>query len=343
MAKHPRSLRVESFEDRLAPATMVFMPMGYANPVHGSYYASHSRVDQMASFRSFSAYQDYGATTYYFPRGELFAVSSGYGRPVLIDIIVWQGDWNTVVQVSPTRAPAPSVTGDPSTPAVSTPSSNGTTRPTTHTTTTNSVTESSSDRSSTSSSSTVSIPVGSSSGPAADGNVTTSNGAEQANRAVTPNLPAVAFESRPGFGHLTVPILSAAETFDIVPPAGPGVPQSEEPPLADEAPPAALPESTRTDLPVQSLTANEPLAGVFPFNLTAIETGVRGVPDRVAGLEKTWSETRAGTEDYLWLAAATLVAGGIAQAAWTRRIRPTDPRTLGLDSVLARWGEKYVG
>jgi hypothetical protein len=158
-----------------------------------------------------------------------------------------------------------------------------------------------------------------------------------------PNAPPVAIESRPDFGHLTVPVLSTAEVIYIAPEMGQEGPQSAEPPLAQEEAPAAIPESSPSSTPLPSVTAGEPLAGVFPFNLTAIETGVRGVIDRVGDLEKVWSETPAGAEDYLWLAAAALVAGGVAQTAWTRRIRPTDPRTLGLDSVLARWGEKYVG
>jgi hypothetical protein len=344
MATHPRTLRIESFEDRLAPATMSLFQMGFINPVYGSYYTTHSRADLSAHSRSLGTYQDYGASAYFYPRTELFAVSSGYGRPVFVEFIVWRGDWNTVIQGSPAPAPAPPVTSVPSSPETSTSSSSGGTRSTTHTTTnTSSNTDFVTDRSAASSNSNVSIPIGAPGGRAADGNATSDGGAEQANRSVVPNVPPVAFESRPDFGHLTVPVLSTAEVINIVPATGPEVPQSEEPPLAQEDPPVAMRESSPSSAPAPSLSASEPLAGLFPFNITAIETGVRGVIDRVGGLEKVWSETPANTEDYLWLAAAALVAGGVAQTAWTRRIRPTDPRTLGLDSVLARWGEKYVG
>src|SRR5205823_14214002 len=107
--------------------------------------------------------------------------------------------------------------------------------------------------------------------------------------------------------------------------------------------PAAIPATPAPRAYPSSIVAGNPLPGLIPFTFAAIETGVRNVLDRVADLDQVLSETPATTEDYLWLAAATLVAGGVAQAAWTQRSRPTDPRTLGLDSVLARWGEKYVG
>ena len=114
MATHPRLLRVESIEDRLAPATMTIMQMGYLNPIYGSYHASHTRADLFANERSITTSRDYGVGTFYAPRSELFAVTSGYGRPMLVDIIVWQGDWNTVVRVSPAPAPSPVTYGGPS-------------------------------------------------------------------------------------------------------------------------------------------------------------------------------------------------------------------------------------
>jgi hypothetical protein len=347
MATHPRLLRVESIEDRLAPATMTMMQMGYANPIYGSYYASHARADLFANERSINTARDYGVGTFYSPRSELFAVTSSYGRPMLVDIIIWQGDWNTVIQVLPVPAPSPVTYGDPSsTPDTSTPSSSGGARPVTHPTTTPVSTggDSVTDPSAASQSSTVSIPAGAANRTPAEGTATTNSGAEQGNRALVQNIPAIAFQSRPDFAHLSVPVVTNVELADVnSSSAAPAVPQSEEPPLAQEDPPAAVPESGPTGTPTPIAAAVEPLAGMFPFNLTAIETGVRGVLDHVAGLEKTWTEGPAGAEDYLWLAAGALVAGGVAQAAWTRRIRPTDPRTLGLDSVLARWGEKYVG
>ena len=93
MATHPRLLRVESIEDRLAPATMTMMQMGY--PIYGSYYASYTRADLFANERSINTTRDYGLNTLYSPRSELFAVTSGYGRSMVVDIIVWRGNWNT--------------------------------------------------------------------------------------------------------------------------------------------------------------------------------------------------------------------------------------------------------
>ena len=115
--------------------------------------------------------------------------------------------------------------------------------------------------------------------------------------------------------------------------------------MAQAEPPVAMPEIDEPPAvpPIAAIGTSDPLPGVFPFNLAAIESGVRGVLHHVSDLEHAWSEAPANTEDCLWLVAASLVAGGVAQAAWTRRSRPTDPRTLGIDSVLARWGERYVG
>jgi hypothetical protein len=342
-------LRVESIEDRLAPATMTMMQMGY--PIYGSYYASYMRADLFANERTINSNRDYGVNAFYSPRSELFGVTSGYGRPMLVDILVWQGGWNTVIQISPAPAPVPAPSpvtyGAPSSsPDTSTPSSSGVTRPATHPATTPGSTggDSVTDPSAASQSSTVSIPAGAANRTPTDANATTNGGVDQSNRAIVQNIPTVALQSRPDFAHLNVPILANVELDGVSPPSAvPAAPQSDEPPLAQEDPPAAVPESGPTGTPTPIPAVAEPLAGVLPFNLTAIETGVRGVLDHVAGLEKTWSENPAGAEDYLWLAAGALVAGGVAQAAWTRRIRPTDPRTLGLDSVLARWGEKYVG
>lgn len=167
--------------------------------------------------------------------------------------------------------------------------------------------------------------------------------AELAAHQAVANAPPVAFESRPDFGHVTVPIVAGAVLTLPLPVMPSATPQSDEPPLAEEMAPAAIPETTTPSASPVVTSAASPLPGLLPFNFAAIETGVRQVLDRVNDLDQVLGETPATTEDYLWLAAATLVAGGVAQAAWTQRSRPTDPRTLGLDSVLARWGEKYVG
>ncbi len=181
------------------------------------------------------------------------------------------------------------------------------------------------------------------SSPAGESNAAANSSAELAAQQLAPNAPPVAIESRPEFGHLTVPILAGAEAVDPSAAGVPVAPQSEEPPLAQDEGPIAIPQSTAPAATPPILVTTAPLPGLLSFNLAAIESGVRGVIAGVTDLEHTLAETDASTADYLWLAAAALVAGGAAQSAWTRRSRSADPRTLGLDSVLARWGEKYVG
>jgi hypothetical protein len=85
-----------------------------------------------------------------------------------------------------------------------------------------------------------------------------------------------------------------------------------------------------------------PVTGLLPLDLSALESGVRGVLDRISDLDAVWSDDSGGYEDYLWLGAAVLVAGGVTQAARVHRARATGRRTLGFDSVLARWGEQDV-
>jgi len=108
--------------------------------------------------------------------------------------------------------------------------------------------------------------------------------------------------------------------------------ESAEPALADVLPVVAT-----------QLANAMPLTGLLPFHFDELESGVRNVLDRVANLDETWVEEASGMEDYLWITAGALVAGGVLQAAWSRRNQLSDRRVLGLDSVLARWGSPYDG
>jgi hypothetical protein len=349
MATLSRSLRVEAIEDRVVPSTMTIVSMGFYGPIYGMTSTFQDRGETFGRMDN-PSYGERGSDQFFAPRSEGFGFSSGFAQPVFIDIIAFGGNWNNVVSVSPAPSPgsSPSSQGGndaaTSTPdAIAPTSTQVASRPAGHGAT-NSASDVSADRSAAIGNSSVSVSSGLPSALTGSATSAAVNAAVLASQQVAPNAQPLAFETRPMFGHLAVPISAVVELPDSRSAEVPMAPQSEEPPLAPIDPPAVMPEtaSTPTEAP-PTIATGDPLPGHFPFNLTAIETGVRGVLDRVADLEQTFAETTAGAEDYLWLAAATLVAGGIAQTAWTRRTRPTDPRTLGLDSVLARWGERYVG
>jgi hypothetical protein len=142
----------------------------------------------------------------------------------------------------------------------------------------------------------------------------------------------------PTLGYAT--LTAAADVVQL--PATP-IDESAEPALAPipvepPAPPAPAEPSAKWEI----ASAIAPVAGLIPLNLSALESGVRGVLDGVSDLDAVWSDESGGYEDYLWLGAAMLVAGGMMQAARVHRARSIDRRTLGFDSVLARWGEQDV-
>lgn len=335
-----RSLRVDSFEDRVVPSTITLLSRGNSGADYGTYFTSHDRggFDDRIGLSSKGHAAGHGFVT---PQSELFVVTSRFDYPIYIRVITWGGGWNTIVTVTPSPEPARVANvsaSEGSSPDGSTSSQVVTSRSSSHASSNN---DSSTSRVTASASANISVPVNVPGGPTADATSSTADAAELAAHQVVQTVPPAAFESRPDFGHLSVPIVAEVELF-IAPAAdNSDVPQSPEPPPAQDDMPVAIPATANVTPPVVSV--GDPLPGLFPFNFTAIESGVRGVLDRVANLEHAWSETPASAEDYLWLAAASLVAGGVAQAAWTRRARPTDPRTLGLDSVLTRWGERYVG
>jgi hypothetical protein len=130
-----------------------------------------------------------------------------------------------------------------------------------------------------------------------------------------------------------------------------GVDPTETPP-ADEPPPsiplAVLPtvpvidEAPATAISVADF-ANSAVAGALPFNLAALEAGARDILSRVGNLDVELPDSFGGSGEYWWLATAALVAGGVATSVRGNRARWADRRTVGFDSVLAKWGERNGG
>jgi hypothetical protein len=125
----------------------------------------------------------------------------------------------------------------------------------------------------------------------------------------------------------------------------------EEAPPADEpVPPAPLtippPIPVVDQIPAAVISAasfaGNAVTGVLPFNLAELESGARELLSRVGNLDVELPDSVGGGE-YLWLATAALVTGGVASTIRGNRARWADRRTVGFDSVLAKWGERNGG
>ena len=334
MKSSRHSLRVESFEERAVPATLI----SFADPSTGQPVALMTRDGADLNIRpgSYLAMLN-------LHRHELRLVSGYDGFraapgdfPVVVRVVTWNGGWNTNVG----RLPAASNTSEPQAPESRIDQSaesgrGGDTSPSTKST------ASSGQKSSTASEG-VSIPDGSiANGQAMEASRNHDTVRASARTELPPTIPA-AFESRLNSTHRIVLVASELDLLAVDGAATPGASQSDEPPVVDDVRDAGPMPAPMVEQSPALVIANDPLLGALPFNLGVLEQSVRGVLDRVSELTAAWPESTTSTEDYLWLGAAALVAGGVMQAAWTRRSRPTDLRTLGFDSVLARWGDRNV-
>jgi hypothetical protein len=149
----------------------------------------------------------------------------------------------------------------------------------------------------------------------------------------TPQAPAVpsggaVYGAAPASGVVAVET-PEGKTTELPPAASPGTP----------APPAADPPAVEA-----GVLLGVPVAGLIPFDTTAVEKAAGEFLDRLSDLGAEWQDGMTDPERYAWLTAAALVASGAAYAVRARRTGPGRDRvTLGTDSVLERWEERHAG
>jgi hypothetical protein len=117
-------------------------------------------------------------------------------------------------------------------------------------------------------------------------------------------------------------------------PDGPVTPNSEEPGGNTPTPPAGGEPSVVESAIVDALS-RLPLAGAVPLDLAEVGTSAAEFLDRVVGLDAEWSDDALEFEDYMWTAAAVLLAGAAIHTAASRRSARAPQPFAGLDSVLA--------
>lgn len=322
----PCLLNLESIEDRVVPAAISISYLGsaYVLQTNASSHSNHER-----------------ASTPTITRAEVFRVVNDDGSiQYLLRTANWSGNWNQYL--TPSKMPEPQaprssvqVPYSPNYRPVQT-SNSSESSPT--------KTQQKSEASSEAVDLAVSVPFNfvsvdtqsaANEGPEVNQPI---QGTSQTQRTSLPS------DTSSNSGRRSLPLIGSLEVIEMpsvtvplppveVPPnEGQPFRESAEPGLADIIPVVAT-----------QLANALPLTGLFPFNTAEVESGVRTVLDRVANLDESWVEESSGLESYLWLAAGTLVAGGLIQAGWSRRYHLTDRRVLGLDSVLARWGSPYEG
>jgi len=320
----PRLLNLETIEDRLVPAVISVSYLGSAFVLQTTSQGDHGR-----------------ASTPTVTRAEVFRVINDDGSvQYLLRSANWSGNWNQYLVPSrtPTPAAARSTVEVPYSPNYRpdrSESSNIASRSSIR-----QKDEANSDTLNAAVSVPFNFPPTGTHAAANDGSEIDqiANAASQAIR--TP----VQVDVGAGSSRRSLPLVGSLEVIEN-PVASMPIPPAENP----ENNPQPLPESAEPGLAevipavAVQIVNTLPLAGLLPFNLTELESGVRSVLDRVANLDETWVEEASGLEDYLWITAGALVAGGVIQAAWSRRNQRTDRRVLGLDSVLARWGSPYDG
>ena len=330
MSKSRHSLRMEPFEDRVMPATMNSFAHHAAK--HSTVYTADDTIGLFMRPNSVVTVRHMGT-------GETFRVTSRYDHPVFVRIITWSGNWNTAVSAAPIFQ-----------------SGSGNTQQNTNSTNTNSVANQQSTNATPSvrgiqniaspaqDKPDISVPFGESDNVAAIAATQAAAAAELAAAYAAPTTQQVYYTSRPAVRDWTTPVPTYLEGVEIPTEAIPNPPESEEPPRADEVmpmePPIAVPEEVEQPAAISVVI---PSPGLIPFSLTALEQGVRGILEQAAELDAVISGDTGSLENYVWIGAAALVAGRALQTAWGRRSRSSDPRTLGLDSVLVRWGERHVG
>lgn len=146
--------------------------------------------------------------------------------------------------------------------------------------------------------------------------------------------PAVVPVSVPSPGRPAVYAITAINPEEV------GTPDAAVPPPAPSIPlePIPLPDAAlgvESGVVAVAAAAATPVAGLVPFDLTALSAGAGQFLDRVADLAPEWPDAMPGFTDSLWVAAATLLTGGAIHAARTRSAgRPArDP----LAGALSEW------
>jgi hypothetical protein len=329
-------LRLEPVEDRTLPATLItwisdgWMPATVVTH-HGN--SDHAPRGNSASHRSdIQVFRDIHGTT-------------------IIRIPTWSGGWNTgtrLIIISPRTGDTPppakekvEFVNSPTAPSESaqrsvgnSPQSSGRSRAVTQGPTKPDTPDVA-----------VSIPTPNST--SAVNNFNTAGPAADRNVEPAPNVPPVVFAARmaaerPALMAYTMLI----DVDEVVNPTAAPPSESAEPMLAptpaEPAPPAPLPPAEPPSALPALTNILTPIAGLLPLDQSAVESGVTSVLSGIADLGTAWADDSSGYEDYLWVGAAVLVAGGVTQAARVHRARSTDRRTLGFDSVLARWGKQDV-
>ncbi|HKB01154.1 MAG TPA: hypothetical protein VKD90_02995 [Gemmataceae bacterium] len=137
------------------------------------------------------------------------------------------------------------------------------------------------------------------------------------------------------FGQPIDPVATEAGGTTVAP-AAPS--QTPEPPTAPEPGPAPEAPTTITNLP-----GAVPLAGILPFNFPVFEAAADQFLDAVSDLTANLTDDSAGTQEYLWIGAATLLAAGAVRTAIASRARPVRRTSIGLDSGLAEWEGRNAG
>jgi hypothetical protein len=133
-----------------------------------------------------------------------------------------------------------------------------------------------------------------------------------------------------------VGVAVAAITTGVGNASGTAEPPAPSPPPADETPPAPTETTPAADLATET-HAVAALVGLGPGDLAGLASAAGNFLGRLAALEVAWPDDMAEFEDYLWVAAATLLAAGAVHVS--RSSRPgAQPRANGRpDSVLAAW------
>ena len=122
---------------------------------------------------------------------------------------------------------------------------------------------------------------------------------------------------------------------EVIPPADPGEPSAPLP----SAPVDPGADST-FEVPVPIIL---PFAGPLPIDVATLGTCATNFLGRVSDVDVEWPDEMPAFEDYMWTAAAVLLAGGaIYSATGSRNSRPK-PRLVAVGSGLAEWEGKNVG
>lgn len=176
--------------------------------------------------------------------------------------------------------------------------------------------------------------------------------APAANRASAPPLPnSPQVASAPPIVPAAAPVFTdrvgvVSEALVVAPgdaPPATEAPAPAAPPAADSSPaaPAETLPAEETSVEVPAAVAI-PVAGLVPVDLAGLGAAAGNFLGRLSALEVAWPDTMPAFEDYLWTAAATLLAAGAVHAS--RPGRRADPPPRGktrLDKALAGWEGRH--